>query len=221
MNGRTGIRGWTANHRLCAGALAVAALLLGACNGTSSRMIDLGTAPSTAPSTPSAASAAPPVPTTTTAPEPADDLSGFQTDPLRRERAISVPPVAVLTGIRSARHDGFDRVVFDFAEPLPAADAVRYVDHVTADGSGQPVAVAGRAFLVVRFEQAQAHTDAGSPTIAARRLSPNLPVISEIVEAGDYEGYVTIALGLTAKVPFRVFELANPSRIVVDVRSAS
>lgn len=133
---------------------------------------------------------------------------------------MSVPPVAVLTGIRSARHDGFDRVVFDFAGPLPAADTARYVDQVTADGSGQPVMVAGRASLLVRFEQAQAHTDTGSPTIAPR-VSPALPVVSEIVSAGDYEGYVTIALGLTAKVPFRVFELANPSRVVVDVRSAS
>lgn len=197
--------------------LAAAALLVAtACGARSAGSVSLGRAPVVRTSTTVAGSVA------TTTPEPASDaLSGFQSDPFRREHTVSVPPLATVVGIRTAAHDGYDRVVFDFSGSLPAAESVRYTTAVVADGSGAPVAVAGHAYLLVTFEEAQAHTDAGTATIAARSKPAGLATVDEIVAAGDYEGYVTAALGLSAKVPFRVLELANPTRIVVDVRSAS
>lgn len=213
-------------------AVAVAALTLVACGSGKSGTVTLGVAPtSTAPAPTAPATTLPPTtspsPTvvpprpTTTAPEPPDeDLSGFQTDPFRKEHLLAVPPVPVVVGLRSAHHPGFDRVVFDFDGQLPGAVSVRYVDRVTADGSGDPVTVAGRAFLLVRFEEAQAHTDAGMPTIARRpALGGGLTTVREIALAGDYEGYVTVALGVSDKAAFRVIELNNPARVVVDVRS--
>ena len=165
------------------------------------------TTPSTPPTTPSTP--------TTIAPAPPEDLTGFQTDNYRRERPLAVPPVPLVTGIRAAAHNGFERVVFDMSA-LPAADAVRFVDKVTADGSGLPVTVAGSAYLLVRLEEAQAHTDAGAPLLSMR-TSPGLSAVKEIVMAGDFEGYVTIAIGLGTRTPFRVIELTNPARVVVDV----
>lgn len=156
--------------------------------------------------------------TSTTSPAPPEDLTGFRTDPYRAERSIVVPPVPQVTAIRAAAHNGFERVVFDLTG-LPGADSVRYVDKVVADGSGLPVTVAGSAYLLVRFEDAQAHTDAGA-ALLAMRSTPGLNTVREIVMAGDYEGYVTIALGLTQRAPFRVLELTNPARVVVDVRTA-
>ncbi len=35
--------------------------------------------------------------------------------------------------------------------------------------------------------------------------------------AGDFEGVVTFGLGLRERAGFRVFNLSNPTRIVVDV----
>lgn len=208
-------------------------LLLGtACGGTTTGSAPLGTVPTTttpAPSTTST-SAAPETTTSTTAAPvrsttapattaPAgEELSGFQTEPFRREHNLTVPPLPTLTGIRSAAHPGYDRIVFDFDGPLPGAVSVRYVDRVIADGSGIAVDVAGNAYLQVRFEEAQAHTEDGATTVT-RRSQPGLPVLTEIVVAGDYEGYVTVALGLDARSPFRVQELSNPTRVVVDVAS--
>ena len=211
-------------------ALAVTALLLAACGGEQSGSVALGGAPTTSAPPPtvgptttvsSATSPTTPPRPTTTVPEPPDeDLSGFQTDPFRKEHVLAVPPVPQLIAIRTAHHPGFDRVVFDFDGPLPGAESVRYVDRVLADGSGEPVTVAGRAFLLVRFEEAQAHTDAGSPTVARRPvLGGGLTTVREIALAGDYEGYVTVAIGVSDKAAFRVIELKSPTRIVVDVRS--
>jgi hypothetical protein len=150
---------------------------------------------------------------------PVEDLSGFQTDPFRKEHPTAVPPIATVVSVRAAHHPGFDRVVFDLDPSLPGAESVRYVDRVVADGSGDLVTVAGPAYLLVRFEEAQAHTDAGASTIVRRTTPGGLTTIREIVVAGDYEGYVTIALGVSDRAAFRVVELANPARVVVDVRS--
>lgn len=209
-------------------AVVTASALLAGCGAASegSAPIETGVPATTSTTTTTATTPTTPVPppaTTTppagapaTAAPPADELSGFSTDPFRREHPSSVPPVPVLTSIRTARHEGYDRVVFDFDGPLPGAVAARYVNRVVADGSGNTVVLAGDAFLLVRFEGGQAHTDAGAPTVADRSR-PGLPALTEIAVAGDYEGYVTIALGLTAKRPFRVLELSNPTRVVVDV----
>lgn len=209
--------------RLIAAVVTAGALLAG-CGAPSQGSAPIEAAvpatPTTSTTTATATTPTPPAPATTTPPAtaapPADELSGFSTEPFRREHPSSLPPVPVLTGIRTARHEGFDRVVFDFDGPLPGAVAARYVDRVVADGSGNTVVLAGDAFLLVRFEGGQAHTDAGAPTVADRSR-PGLAALTEIAVAGDYEGYVTIALGLTAKRPFRVLELSNPTRVVVDV----
>lgn len=203
--------------------LAATALVLTACGAAGSGTVTLGTTSTsltttTVPAATTTTVGAPATTTTTRPTEPAGNLTGFQTSPYRQERILAVPPIPTVTGIRTARHEGFDRVVFDLAPVLPGAESVRYVDRVVGDGSGLPVAVAGSAFLQVRLEEAQAHTDAGAPTIPLR-LQPSLSTIREIVVAGDYEGYVTVALGLSARTSFRVTALSNPARIVVDVRA--
>jgi len=208
-------------------AAVVTALSLVACGDGQSGSVSLGAAPTTSAPAPTLApttTVAPPAAApTTTVPEPPDsDLSGFQTDPFRKEHVLAVPPVPIVTGVRTAHHPGFDRVVFDFQGQLPGAESVRYVDRVVADGSGEPVTVAGRAFLLVRFEEAQAHTDTGSPTLARRpALAPGLTTIRDIALAGDYEGYVTVAIGVSDRAAFRVIELNNPARVVVDIRSVT
>ncbi len=39
----------------------------------------------------------------------------------------------------------------------------------------------------------------------------------DVRPAGDFEGVVTFGLGLRERAGFRVFNLSNPTRIVVDV----
>ena len=116
-------------------------------------------------------------------------------------------------GVRAGRHLCFDRLVLDMTGRPPGFD-VRHVGTVHSDGSGLPVPVAGGARLAV-----VAHKGATS--------RPSMPSVAgfttfrEVRWAGSFEGYTTIALGVRARLPHRVFTLydasTNRSRLVVDV----
>jgi hypothetical protein len=132
------------------------------------------------------------------------------------QRNVAIPPVPLLTDIRTAAHptEGYDRVVFDFQGTLPGYE-VRYVAEVRGDGSDLPVTVPGRRFLQITFRPAQAHTDAGAATGAPRAKTLDYPMMKGFAIAGDFEAVLTIAIGLDDVVGLRVGEI--PGRIYVDV----
>jgi hypothetical protein len=130
----------------------------------------------------------------------------------------SQPLTATLVAIRAAHHPEatpkYDRVVFEFAGPVPLIQ-IEYVKQLIGDGSGLPIPIAGKAILQVQFTPAQAHNDAG-PT-APSRVSLKLPNVKEVASAGDFEGHVTYGIGLERKAELRIITLANASRVVIDV----
>lgn len=85
-------------------------------------------------------------------------------------------------------------------------------------GSGRPVSLAGDDRLEVRFDRTRAYTNEGMPTVTDRARTPNLPRLRALALTCDFEGTVTWALGLATPGPFRVTELSDPTRLVVDVR---
>ena len=116
-------------------------------------------------------------------------------------------------GVRAGRHACFDRLVLDMTGRAPGFD-VRYVATVRSDGSGVPVPVAGGARLAV-----VAHKGATSvPTVPS---VAGFTTFRQVKWAGSFEGYTTIALGVRARLPHRVFTLYDPStnrsQLVVDV----
>ena len=127
----------------------------------------------------------------------------------------AVPPVPVVTTIRYASHaaEGYDRIVFDIPGPPPGY-TVKYVTEVTQDGSGNPVTVPGAEHLQIVLTPAQAHRDDGTATVSGTHTI-NLPTLKSYAVVGDYEGYVTIALGLNTKHGYHIAELSN--RIYIDV----
>jgi hypothetical protein len=126
--------------------------------------------------------------------------------------------VSTLVSVRAARHEGFDRVVWELQGPMPGVH-VEYVDEpVRACGSGEPVQLAGDAWLEVRMTPTNAHTEAGRTTIAERRRGTGLPVVLEIVQSCDFEAVVTWVLAVRSPEPFRLARFDDPSRLVVDVR---
>ncbi|MBQ0984215.1 hypothetical protein KBZ10_06685 [Streptomyces sp. F63] len=123
-----------------------------------------------------------------------------------------------LVGIRSGRHDCYDRLVFDVDGT--AADEigyyVHYVSQLRQDGSGDLVPVKGGAILeVVAF----------APAYDPETMEPTLPetevnvdgyrTFRDVVVAGSFEGQTQVGLGVRARLPFRVFRTAN--HLVVDV----
>jgi hypothetical protein len=189
-------------------AVVAGALLLAGCGGG-------GKPAASTTATPPATSAQP----TTSA--------GIDTMPGASTRAVVVPAAnkatALLTDVRAARHEGFDRVVFQFANALPGYD-VRYVQRpVVEDGSGKVVPVAGAFVVRVRMQNALDAdlTKAAAPMTykGPQRFSPGTPVVAELVRTGGFEGVLTWAAGMRDRVDFRVTTLQAPPRLVVDFRN--
>jgi hypothetical protein len=97
----------------------------------------------------------------------------------------------------------------------PSGYSVEYVDTVRAEGSGAPLYVPGGARLAV-----VAHHPAGALPYGVNQRAANVdgfPVLRSVTYGGSFEGYTTYGVGVRARLPFRVFTLTNPGRIVVDV----
>ncbi|MCU7728430.1 hypothetical protein ODJ79_32370 [Actinoplanes sp. KI2] len=165
-----------------------------------------GTPPASAAATPPVTEARQ-ITATTTAP------TGWATTPVTVRHEPPVPPVPVLSGIRYAAHPGFDRVVLDIPGPLPGYSA-KYVPEVRSDGSGEPVSLPGKAFLLIVLNPAQAHRDDGTATVSGTHRT-GLAGVEAYAVAGDYEGYVSIALGVNGVHNYHIGELSN--RIYIDV----
>ncbi len=112
-------------------------------------------------------------------------------------------------------HPTFDRFVIRARRATPNYD-VRYVNRIIQDGSGEPVALLGRYRLRVRFRDARGHTANGTTDLIPN-LTPRCPNLRQVKHAGDFEGVVTLGIGLRKRTGFRVFRLTKPTRVVIDV----
>jgi hypothetical protein len=122
-----------------------------------------------------------------------------------------------LRAVRLGPQEHFDRAVFEFDADTTPGYRVEYVDHPEHCGSGQPAEVAGKAWLQVHLRPAQAHNAQGGTTVGTLRKQADLRILKEAQEVCDYEGEVTWVLGLAERRGYRIVELTNPPRIVVDV----
>ncbi len=146
------------------------------------------------------------------------DTSPWRATPISSTRHVSVPPVPVVTAVRTAAHPecGYDRLVLDVTGPIPGYD-IRYVTKATADPSGKAITLPGRSYLVITLRPANAHTDAGVATISRRTQALSYPELRGYALGGDFEGVVTLVLGLQSRTAVRTGEI--PGHWYIDVRS--
>jgi hypothetical protein len=126
-------------------------------------------------------------------------------------------PGSYLTSVRTGKHGGYDRVVFQFSGGLPAVRAER-VATVYDDPKGTPVPLAGKARLHVVFRGASAFCPrpAHRTWAGPRTLTPRYSQLLMVKAAGDFEGYLSFGIGLTARGGYHVFSLTAPDRVVID-----
>jgi hypothetical protein len=160
-----------------------------------------------------------PAPSTT---EPTDTLPGAGTAPVVAPATAN--GTSLLDRVAVGRHPGYDRVVFGFRTQGLPGYRVEYVQPpLKEDGSGNPVSVAGNAYVVVRMEPASGFdvsTGEGVLVYKGPKRLPGASVVKEVVRTGDFEAVLSWAVGLEAKVPFRVTTATSPSRLIVDFRNA-
>ena len=122
----------------------------------------------------------------------------------------------------SARHTGYDRVVWQFPGSGRPSFQVHYVDQPIADGSGDVVDVRRRRLprgddqlgRHPRRRHAPRPGNASAASLAGTVVAEALPVY------GGFEGVGQAFVGVRDRErPFRVTVLTNPTRLVVDIYS--
>lgn len=127
-----------------------------------------------------------------------------------------------LRDVRTGRHECYDRIVFEVPGGGQVGYNATYVDGFYADPSGQYIPVAGGAILDIRVGAWSYDLEAGVPTYPGRIGRP-LPTVNiagystfrDTRFGGTFEGQTQVGLGVRARLPFRVLQLAD--RVVVDV----
>jgi hypothetical protein len=209
----------TARPLLPLAALLAIVLALGACTAGSPSTSGVATASasqSTA-ATPSADASDPSgEPSAEPTDEPVDDLGPFSCEfPVTGNATV---PRAQIVDVRVGTHDGFDRVVIEFADGTPAFTLDRATPPLLADGSGFELDVSGNAFwqLVMR-DATRAGLD-GMPVFEGpTEVNPGFAKLSELIEGGDFEAVSTWYFGLEADSCVRVLALRDPARLVFDI----
>jgi hypothetical protein len=165
----------------------------------------------------SAASTATPAPVDSPAPEPTDSLGAFSCN----QPASGVGSVsrAQITDVRVGTHDGYDRIVFEFDDGIPAYTVEPATPPFTADASGLPIDVAGSAFLHISLNGGTRVGPDGTLTYSgATSFEPGFDELAQLIEGGDFEAVSTWYAGLATEPCIRVFTLADPARLIVDIQ---
>jgi hypothetical protein len=132
-----------------------------------------------------------------------------------------VPPVAELVSIGAGNHPNdpgdrpYNRMSFSFTTAYPSY-TFEYVDKLIADGSGQPIPLAGPGVLRIVFTPAQAHNQAGTASSIQSQPPARLGMarMVQYVRAGDFEGHLSYGIGITwpnphsnPQIAVRVYEV--------------
>ncbi|CAN5829718.1 hypothetical protein BH23ACT12_BH23ACT12_07260 [soil metagenome] len=174
-----------------------------------------------ASATPSATVTAQPSPTPTAAPTGTPASCGTVT-------GGSEGTAVKLVAVRVGTHDGYDRIVFEFAPPKapsPPATLAKYsitkVDEVTQDGSGNPVQIDGGALYSLVMQGASGVDLSGTEVVQTytgpREFKPKFPVLTELELAGDFENALSWGIGLKAPRCVEATQFNSPLRLVLDI----
>ena len=211
------------HRRALAASAAASLLLLGACAPGASTNVPQSAEASSSVSSPEVSATASAAPETTPTPEPGLDA----TKPINADNWMSsvegLPPVRsddptkalALTGIRAATHEGFTRVVLEFAgKGTPGVRSAAWTDEAVEQGRGLPIQVEGQAVLDLVID--------GTPMTATENPYPSgmhtragdLDVVSD----GTFEDNTHVVIGAPAARQFQIGFLSDPVRMVIDVR---
>jgi hypothetical protein len=199
--------------RLVPGLLVLSLLTLAACDGSGS---DDRAGPAATAGSPAS---------TTTAATPASTASPTTGAPAWSTAARTGPggrqppdgPSAKLGAIRAARHPGYDRVVFQFEGAEVPGYRIEYVREIPlGESDDQYLTLQGEALVQATFQGSAREDYRPETQTAPDRLTPGLAQVKQIGLAEDWEGVVRVGVGLDHRGGFRVLELHDPTRVVVD-----
>ena len=212
------------HRRALAASAASCLLLLGAC--APGAPTDAPQSAETSPSashSPTASATASATPETTPTSEPGLDA----TKPINADNWMSsvegLPPVRsddpakalALTGIRSATHEGFTRVVLEFSgEGTPGLWRAAWTEEAVEQGRGLPIQVEGEAVLDLVIDGTPMTASESSYPSGTHTRAGDLDVVSD----GTFEDNTHVVIGAPTARQFQIGFLSDPVRMVIDIR---
>jgi len=150
------------------------------------------------------------------------NIGKFDTCTKAFSRAHAQPAVIHLRQVRATRQKLFDRVVFEFDGLVPSYNIKYLAARIYKDLDGKHrIRIAGNAFIqiemfVIPFDDIQGNF------YQSRGFSPKgglmMPSLRQVEDKGEEEGFYDFLLGVSSRKLFRVTELSNPARVVIDLR---
>lgn len=125
-----------------------------------------------------------------------------------------------LTTLDLVTSSAFDRMVFEFSADAPYPGYS--VEWATAaiEGCSDSVGTAGSAILRVTFEPIMLTDENGRATVAAS-TNAGFDRLKTARQVCEMEGMVVFELAASTATEFRVLEMNQPGRLVVDLRAGT
>jgi hypothetical protein len=186
--------------------------LVAACGSATS------TTPSLSPSsTPTASPSALPSPSPSPSPTPSPSPLASPTPPpgfVCTDVAGGSVADSTVADVRVGQHEGYDRFVIEFGAGVPNYIVTRQQSTTfTRSPKGDQVTLEGSAGVLIVVHSVNNWIGYPGPTA----FRPQYPYLRQALQVENYEGYQQWALGIQGTACLRVFTLASPSRLVVDI----
>lgn len=126
---------------------------------------------------------------------------------------------ALLKDVRTGSHEKYDRAVFEFAGDAVPGYHVEYVDsYQRRCANGDEYRTSGASLLLVRLSPAVPKAPTLGELIEGSRTQFDYPTLKLLQPGCDDGNQIDYVLNLSERKPFRAAELANPARLVVDIK---
>lgn len=145
-----------------------------------------------------------------------EPATGPMGDPSTEDQWVQPDGASLMvTGVRTASHDGFDRVVFDLEGEGAPGWITMYTETPTQQGSGHSIDYTGNIALQIGVEGTPYPNDAGTEPPMLGTF-PGAGNVTEVTYSSLFEGRTEFVIGLEEQVPYSVTPLENPTRLVID-----
>lgn len=160
-------------------------------------------------------------------PTPSSSPPAFS--PAAPSPTVSKPLAAggLLVSIKAEHQGDHDLLTFEFGGSVAPTCRINRIDQLHANPSDRIIPLQGTAFLELVFHGGTLDTSPreSDPSKVERylgpsRLTPGLPLVKEVVVAGDFEAVLSFGVGLAETADFDVETLASPPRVVITLRRA-
>lgn len=122
------------------------------------------------------------------------------------------------TTMRAGSHQGYDRVVIEFAGAGIPRWWAHYTESTSAPGSGFPVPYSGNIALEIGLEHTPwpVSQELRDAMLKPHAQTPGAGVVRSVEFVSAFEAQSHFVIGLDKKVPYSITYLDGPPRIVID-----